>query len=324
MAVTIGDIDIFVLSCNRGDMIAVTLQSLLNQSVPPARITVLDNASTDHTAAAVASLGSDIIDFQTLPENKGALPNFMRCQQLTTGRFVMAFHDDDQLHPRYLETALHWLNRYPETGVLVPNKMNIEAGVAVQDPPSPDPAVLRLDRRHFATALYIRNQLAFPGAVYAAESWRRLKLPDLNAHYGKWCDRPILIEAVQENQSALILQGSWVFYGRHAQQDTKAGATQPPHTMWLNREAYYHELLGDSWGDLPGQCFRVMNPRNLKSGFKRRIAPGTDMEEYLTDALSIGATTERLWKLRFLYPKPVQKGFNGYAWACLRHRFAVT
>ena len=139
--------------------------------------------------------------------------------------------------------------------------------------------------------------------------------------FGKWLDRPIMIDALQKTHSAIILNGPWVFYGRHAAQDTKS--PQPPHEMWLNREAYYRELLGSSCATFPGKCYRIMNPRNIQSGFKRWIAQGPSFKEYLADAFKLGATTRAVWKSRFLTPKIVQKLFNDYAQSYFRKNFGL-
>ena len=133
----------------------------------------------------------------------------------------------------------------------------------------------------------------------------------------------MLIEAVSDTESAIILQGSWVYYGRHAKQDTKSSASQPPHQVWLNREAYYHEILGDAWSTFPGWCFNVMNPRNLKSGYKRRIAAGPSFEDYISDALKLRATTQSVWSNRKYFPKPVQRIFNSYAQSYLKKRYTI-
>jgi hypothetical protein len=234
---------------------------------------------------------------------------------------MMVFHDDDQLHPEYLETALQLLDQHPDTAVLVPNKINIAAGEKAAVPKGIDRSAIKLDFIHFAAALFIKNKLAFPGAIYATSGWNSIDIGGLSERFGKWLDRPIMIDALQKTGSAIILNGPWVFYGRHAAQDTKS--TQPHHAMWLNREAYYHEILGCSRKTFPGKCFSVMSPRNIKSGFKRRIAKGPSFEEYLTDAFKLSATTKAVWKNRFFVPKFVQKLFNDYAQSYFQKNFGL-
>lgn len=321
MALTSEDIDVFILSYNRGDMIGHTIQSLLDQTIEGFRITVLDNASTDHTAEVVAAFNSPRIEFCTLPGNIGGLENLRRCQNLSTRKYMMVFHDDDQLHPEYLEIALQWLNQHPDVAVLIPNKINIEAGEKAALPKAIDRSAIKLDYVHFASALFVQNKLAFPGAIYATNGWNAIDIDGISKRFGKWLDRPIMIDALQKNQYAIILNGSWVFYGRHASQDTKS--TQPHHAMWLNREAYYQNILGTSWTTFPGRCFCVMSPRNIKSGFKRRIARGPTFKEYLADAFKLGATSPRVWRFRFFTPKLVQKLFNNYTQSYFRKNFGL-
>jgi len=322
MPLTHDDIDIFILSYNRGEMIGATIQSLLNQTLDGFKITILDNASTDNTAEVVAALNSARLDFCTVPANLGAVKNFKRTQELASKKYLMIFHDDDQLHPEYLETALRWLNQYPNADLLVPNKMNIVAGEKVVVSKKIERSAIKLDRIHFTAALFIQNKLAFPGVIYATHRWKTMDLSAMRTRYGKWMDRPIMIETLSKNHSAIILNGPWIFYGRHRGQDTKNA--QPPHAMWLNREAYYLELLGDSWSTFSGRCFRITSSRRIKSGFKRRIAKGPSFEEYLADAFKCGATSHNIWKSRSLFPKFIQKLFNLYAQKYFYRHFSIS
>lgn len=142
----------------------------------------------------------------------------------------------------------------------------------------------------------------------------------LLADYGKWGDRPIMIEAIQ-NQKALVLDGAFTYSGRHPGQDQHSKATQPPHTLWLNRERYFRGIMGDDWATFSGKCFCMQNHRRLKSGYKRRIIEGIKFPQYLQDAFMIGATTAKAWRFRLIAIKPVQALFNRYATRYLSRNF---
>lgn len=305
-------IDVFVLTYNRADLLRTTLNSLLQQTLHNVSITVLDNASTDHTAEVVASFHSPHITFLPAKKNLGAIENLQRSQKLASKKYVMVFHDDDQLHPEYLEYALLYLESTPDAGLLIPNQKNIRAGETPATTKIIDYSCIQLSRTLFATTLYIRNKLSFAGTIYKTDSWKSLNIETLFAQFGKWGDRPIMIEALQNN-SALILTGNFVYYGRHETQDTRITATQPPHTLWLNRERYFKNIMGTRLSTFSGWCFCVMNPRRLKSGYKRRIVKNLDFKTYLADAFKLGATNHKAWRFHFLTSKLIQNAFNAYA-----------
>ena len=90
---------LFVLSYNRADYIGETIESLIAQTFQDFRLIVLDNGSTDCTKDVVARYPS--VEYLSLPENVGFYPNFLRIKEIASAEWVMAFHDDDLLHPAY-------------------------------------------------------------------------------------------------------------------------------------------------------------------------------------------------------------------------------
>jgi len=309
MAIYVQDLEVFILTCNRARLLKRAVESLQQQSLAGFSITVLDNASTDDTATVMASFKDPAIRMIGSEQNLGGLGNLKRSQQFASRKYAMIFHDDDQLHPNYIETALRRFQEHPDAGLILANGMNIDAGSTPMDPRRPDQGELKLDRVHFATACYLRNKFAFSSAI-------------LIAAYGKWGDRPIMIEALRD-QPAIVLNGVFVYAGRHAGQDTHSKATQPPHTLWLNRERYFRDIMGDSTSSFSGLSFCMMNARRIKSGFKRRIIEGTTFAQYLEDAFKLGATTRRAWNFRYFAPKAVQSMFNRYAQSYLRRQYQL-
>ena len=86
----------------------LSIESLLNQSAGVSKITVLDNESTDNTFSVVERFSSRGVRYI---RTKGFLGNFKKAQEIASGKYVMLFHDDDILHPLYLELALRAQDR---------------------------------------------------------------------------------------------------------------------------------------------------------------------------------------------------------------------
>tara|TARA_B110000093_G_scaffold182951_1_gene231259 strand:- start:3190 stop:3924 length:735 start_codon:yes stop_codon:yes gene_type:complete len=234
----------------------------------------------------------------------------------------MIFHDDDQLHPEYVETAYRYLKANQDINLVVTNATTIPAKSEPDYSDATGHAVLKLDKLNFSTALYVRNKIAFCSAMYDTASLKSLDFEALKLQFGKWGDRPIMIEAVGTG-SAIILTGNYVYTGRHDAQDTHHIQTQPPHTVWLNREKFFRDILGDSLSKFSGICFCVMSRRRLKSGFKRRILKGVSFAKYLDDAFSIGAATKRTWKLGRFAPRPIQRYIDAYSQRYMRKHFSI-
>ena len=316
------NIEVFILTYNRSEMLKLAIDSCLGQTIKDISITILDNASTDNTKDIISLYDTPHLHYLRSDENIGGLGNIQRCQQLCTKKYVMIFHDDDQLHPQYIEHAYSQLQAAPDANLIVSNATSVPTSVIPDFKKKKNNNALELDKIHFSSALYVRNKIAFCSAIYRKESLRSLDFCNLKNLFGKWGDRPIMIEAVG-NGTAILMDDEYVYTGRHDSQDTHSKDTQPPHTLWLNREKFFRNLLGDRFTRFPGLCFCIMNHRRLKSGYKRRIAKDVSFSQYLNDAFAMGAATKRTWSLRWLSTRPFQNLLNAYSSYYLRKSFRL-
>ena len=104
-------LDVFILSYNRAEYIGDTIKSLQAQTFRDFRLIVLDNGSADATREVVGS--HEGVEFEPKAVNEGFYPNFMRIKKLARAEWVMAFHDDDLLHPHYLENIFEAIDQTP-------------------------------------------------------------------------------------------------------------------------------------------------------------------------------------------------------------------
>lgn len=316
------ELEIFILTYNRADMLKVAIESCLQQTIKGLSITILDNASTDHTTNVVTSFKEPNVHLVTATENVGGLGNIKRCQSLCTKKYVMIFHDDDQLHPAYVETAYTYLQANQDANLVVANAVVLsEKSDTTFSNPAVQP-VLKLDKLHFAAALYVRNKIAFCSAIYSITALKSIDFNEVKDKFGKWGDRPMMIEAVGDG-AVMVLTGDYVFTGRHDAQDTHQSQTQPPYMVWLNREKFFRDILGDDLSDFTGICFCAMSHRRLKSGFKRRIVKNVSFSTYLDEAFRIGAATKRTWNLGRFAPRPIQRMMDSYSKRYLNKYFSI-
>lgn len=104
---TIKDIDVFVMTRNRADLLCETLSSVLNQTVRPDVVTVFDNESTDNTREVVRQFRDKSVQYV---RTTGRIGNFLTMQKRSSRPFVVHLHDDNLLHPDYFEKVLKALN----------------------------------------------------------------------------------------------------------------------------------------------------------------------------------------------------------------------
>lgn len=259
------DIDIFVLTYNRADFLPATLRSLLAQSVDGAIITILDNASTDATEAVIQPFIAAGVSYERFTSNQGPTGNFLRAQTMARRAWTLVFHDDDLLHPRYLEYALKAINSIPHLSLLA-SAMSFELIPAEDCWPSAPPEQVVCKGEGLAALLYAGFPLHFGSAIYRTDVFRSLKWEgDL---YGKIADRPFLLAAA-DRHSALVFIDPLVRYRIHAGQDSVTSDSGPfsPQLAALHR--CYRLHMGESLLSSHGRTFLRHNYRAIRDEFPR-------------------------------------------------------
>ena len=104
-----GDISVVIPSYNRGKSIAMCIESIRNQTLPPREIILVDDNSTDGTHDIVQSLKIPNLKYLRLKQNMGA--QAARNLGIYESRgFWIAFQDsDDEWVPEKLETQMEAL-----------------------------------------------------------------------------------------------------------------------------------------------------------------------------------------------------------------------
>ena len=254
------DIEIFILSYNRADYITATIQSLINQSVHGFDIIVLDNGSTDHTEDVVKQYFDKGVKFVGSSENLGFEFNFGRAQRLASKEWVIAFHDDDLMHPRQIETFLKAVNESDTitlavTGLIPSRNPDVNCWNT-----NKEEILICKDAAELAAKCYFGFSLAFSSVIYRTERFKNTPLRyDI---YGKIFDRPFLFAAA-DNGKVAVLKGCEIQYRLHGGQDSGDYSSGPFVNQILSLHKTYKSFLGDSYFNKRGRAFLMNNYRHL-------------------------------------------------------------
>lgn len=128
-------VSVLIPAFNAAATIRETLASVFAQTVAPHEVLVLDDGSTDDTAAILNSYGSRISilhgDHKGPAEARNRLCTYAKGDQL-------AFLDaDDIWHPQYLESQLELWQRYPRAAIIFSGHVNFTDSVSLQWPAIP-------------------------------------------------------------------------------------------------------------------------------------------------------------------------------------------
>ena len=116
----ISNLEIFILSYNRPDLLKRCLKSFSQTSIfKYLDITILDNASEFDVFTIFDNKEYENIKIIRNDKNIGANNNFAKALNLSSKEFILIFHDDDCISPNLIKIQLDLFNKYQDIGFIV-------------------------------------------------------------------------------------------------------------------------------------------------------------------------------------------------------------
>ncbi|MGH2354710.1 MAG: glycosyltransferase family 2 protein [Chloroflexota bacterium] len=111
-------VSVCIPTYNRSGYLRAALDSALAQTYRDFELLVVDNGSTDDTAAVVAGYAAQDrrVCYRRNPRNLGVVGNWNRCLALAQGAYIALLHDDDLWLPTTLQTLVGALDAHPAAG----------------------------------------------------------------------------------------------------------------------------------------------------------------------------------------------------------------
>lgn len=114
-----------VVTFNRKQLLIESITALLNQTVPPAKIIIIDNHSTDGTKTELQTadiLANPSVDYRYLTKNIGGAGGFARGMQIAAADpnldWVSMSDDDAIFEPDYFEKLIAYQQDHPNRQIL--------------------------------------------------------------------------------------------------------------------------------------------------------------------------------------------------------------
>jgi glycosyltransferase involved in cell wall biosynthesis len=111
------DLTAFILSYNRPVFIKEAVESLLNQTLQPDSIIILDNCSNNDNQKEIMKLSGKKVSVITATINHNSLWNYERALDMANSiyktKYIYIMHDDDRILPSFLEQMVNLLEKNP-------------------------------------------------------------------------------------------------------------------------------------------------------------------------------------------------------------------
>ncbi|MFZ4522020.1 MAG: glycosyltransferase family 2 protein [Bacteroidales bacterium] len=114
----IADLSIIVPNYNNGRFLTAFFESIANSTSLPLELILVDDGSTDESAAVVAKFSSlEYIKVIWLPENRGMPAALNTGVEWATGKYIMRADPDDTFYPERIERQFQYMETHPEIDI---------------------------------------------------------------------------------------------------------------------------------------------------------------------------------------------------------------
>lgn len=295
------NIEAFVLTYNRRDMLKEAVTSLLNQTIGNINVTVMDNCSTDDTEDVIKEMQKEYpnLHYHKNPVNEGQRTNFNNAVNLAEKDYVIMLHDDDIIHPDYLKYALAAINKTPNTAVVSsfykewthPDNLNWKhAHTSFNYCPN---------KQIFADYLYRMQNFCYSNTVYKTSNLRDyIKLNESLDSFGKIADKPFVLKTMKDNDGAVILRDkNLIRYRVHPGQDTASSGPFYDEIITYNK-FFKHYMQKSAYSMF---MYNLINYKQLKNAYIWGKDNTLSLNEFVQKAVDEGAGC--FWTEKCINPK---------------------
>lgn len=236
------NLDVLVLTYNRADYLRIQLDSIFQSSADWRETIIIDNASTDHTAEVLEEVAkrypSRKMRIVRHEKNIGNANNFIFSQSVAENEYVAVFHDDDAIHPEYIDRAMYLLTKNKDA-VICSGGADALYNVNNENWPMLPDEYLLYPAGGGAFAQLLIGRMMFMNCIYKTTVYKSVQYrPDL---YGKLHDIIFLMEICQHGDG-IYQQGTTARWRQHIQSDSNTLSTGPYPNEILNICTYLNKM----------------------------------------------------------------------------------
>ncbi|WP_428042291.1 glycosyltransferase [Candidatus Avelusimicrobium fimicolum] len=240
MSYTAEDIEVFFFAHDRGEFLRQALDCYLNQTVKGARLVILANAPTEKVLQVAKEYASKGVELVHEPKPLNVYGCTQYCQEAASRAITVMAHDDDLIHPAYLETILKSYNQIPELNVAISAMGDWDERLFSNC--NTKAAVLQ-NISEFSAYIFLGGSFTFSSASYRTETLKKAPKPNFE-QYGKIQDVPFMLRACMDGK-ATVLQFPFIKYRIHSGQDCQTFSTGPTAEQWFELDGLHKKLMNE-------------------------------------------------------------------------------
>ncbi len=164
---------------NGNKFLEEAVRSVLNQSFKDFELIIVDDCSTEDPAPILGRFKDPRIQFHRNPVRQGLVGNWNRCVELSRGRLVCVFHQDDVMLPDNLRRKAEALERNPRAALAYSDARVVEEDLSERHPgwftaTLPNEDKVFAGREFFEKLAAGDNLVCCPSAVFRRAAFEQL------------------------------------------------------------------------------------------------------------------------------------------------------
>jgi glycosyltransferase involved in cell wall biosynthesis len=200
---------------NNEAYIAAAVKSVLSQTLPPTEIIVVDDGSTDSTAAALESLRGSIK--YLYQQNRGEPSARNRGIRESTGEYIAFLDGDDLWHPSKLELQMNYVREHPDCALVYTDMSTFDEN-GVIDASVKERLRMSLPSGHIFPALFMTALFGSGSVVFRRECIQ--KVGYFNEEFLVGCDYEMWLRIARHFEVGAV-DHPLLMYRHHASMSTR-------------------------------------------------------------------------------------------------------
>ena len=217
---------------NNPEQLEICLQSLQNQKYLNFDVELFDDCST---VTYLNHLNDNIFPvlYNRHKSNIGALKNmqFAYKEISKTSNYAMVMHEDDILHPKFIEVMCNVITETPEVAFIICQFSEFKENSIAEFLVGKTPIINYRTRKQITDSFLSMEPYAFGSVVYNTTHYPEMKLE--MDKYGEFADRPFLIKGLNENDLVACIDVPLYGYRSHEGNDTRWKLLNSEHVFSL-------------------------------------------------------------------------------------------
>jgi glycosyltransferase involved in cell wall biosynthesis len=228
--------------------------AILTQRIEDFELTLLDDGASDEYRDYVSSLRDPRVRYYRNPARLGAMRNMFAAIKSGSGKYTLAFHEDDMLGAHYIESAIDILERHSSCGFVVGELRSFTVAPSPSQLSTPWDGMAYDELR--GPADYLKHIFRGVEPMFGSVVYRAAALAGAEPQHDCFAtlvDRPFLLDILRR-WSAAIVRAPLVWYRQHPRaEDQRHSAMTARHALALFER--YREVWPRAWNEPDATLF---------------------------------------------------------------------